>query len=308
MSKALYCIPFCILPIAVACSTNVADVPQPNSVEEAQSTTLEPSDSSAMLHRRTADSGSETISLAPEAAHDPQAFGPAPPERTALNPIRDWVYDDGLDSRVALFDSVFWDPRDTVSLRELIAETDLVKGKKVLEIGTGSGLVSLYCLKFGASSVVATDINPLAVMNARYNAQRMGLADRFDVRLVSLDDPGAYSVIDASEKFDLLISNPPWEDAKPERIADFAYYDPGFALLRSMMGGLDEHLHADGKALLAYGCVDGIQHVQKVAKSHDFRTQILDERQLDDMPAVFVPGMLIEVALQNAAEKEGEEE
>ena len=54
-------------------------------------------------------------------------------------------YVDGFPERIAVFQTVFWEPRDTTSLRELIATTDLVRGKTVLEIGTGSGLVSLCC-------------------------------------------------------------------------------------------------------------------------------------------------------------------
>jgi SAM-dependent methyltransferase len=236
-----------------------------------------------------------TISLQPKAAHEPES-GPPPPERTPSTPIRAWERVEHLPDRIALFDSVFWDLRDTVSLRKLIAETPLVKDKSVLEIGTGSGLLSLYCLKFGAREVVATDVNQLAVENARYNAEQLGLGERLQVRLVPLDDAGAYSVIGASERFDLIISNPSWEDAKPDHIAHYAYYDPGFALLHSLVGGLREHLNADGRALLAYGSVDGIDRLKRLCSEDGLRVRILDDRDLDLLPAVFVPGMLLEVS------------
>ncbi|MCA8996082.1 MAG: 50S ribosomal protein L11 methyltransferase, partial [Planctomycetaceae bacterium] len=74
--------------------------------------------------------------------------------------IQEWVLVDDFDQRLALFPTVFWDPRDSFSLRDLIRETDLVQDKTILEIGTGSGLISLCCLKAGASHVVATDVNP----------------------------------------------------------------------------------------------------------------------------------------------------
>jgi methylase of polypeptide subunit release factors len=183
-----------------------------------------------------------------------------------------------------------------VSLRKLIAETPLVKDKSVLEIGTGSGLLSLYCLKFGARKVVATDVNRLAVENARYNADQLGLGERFEVRLVPLDAPGAYSVIGASERFDLIISNPPWEDVKPEQVEHYAYYDSDFGLLRSLVAGLREHLNPDGRALLAYGSADGIAHVQRLCSEHSLRLRILDDRDPDVLPAVFVPGVLLEVS------------
>ena len=287
MAKRL--IPFFVILLIVSCSRNEeSNAPVEKSEEQPHAT------ASSLPDEVISDS--PTISLVPKGAHEPWPSGPTPPERTASTPIREWARVEHLPNRIALFDSVFWDARDTVSLRELIANTDFVKGKSVLEIGTGSGLLSLYCLKYGAASVIATDVNQLAVENARYNAKQMGFEDRFEVRLVPLDDAGAYSVIETSERFDLIISNPPWEDAKPERIDDYAYYDPGFALLQSLLTGLPDHLNPEGKALLAYGAVEGIRILQQSSSKHGFHVEILDDRDLEKLPPVFVPGMLLEVS------------
>jgi len=243
-----------------------------------------------------AGAGTETIALAEKTALEEPPL-PPPPERTASVPIRTWIRVADLPDRIALFDSVFWDERDTLSLRELIATTPLVEDKVVLEIGTGSGLIALYCLEYGARRVVATDVNPLAVANARFNARRLGFEDRFEVRLVPLDDPGAYRVIGAAERFDLILSNPPWENAEPRRIFEYAYFDPDFALLRSLLDGLRSHLNPGGRSLLAYGAVDGIQHLIHYSSENGLRVRVLDDRRLEDLPPVFVPGMLLEVSL-----------
>src|SRR5262245_49331771 len=58
-----------------------------------------------------------------------------------------WCAIEDLPGKVALFDTVFWDPRDTISLRKLLRQSDVVKDKRVLEIGTGSGLLSLCALQ-----------------------------------------------------------------------------------------------------------------------------------------------------------------
>ena len=109
--------------------------------------------------------------------------------------VRAWHQIEDLPGEVAQLESVFWDPRDTVSLRKLIRETPLVKDKTVLEIGTGTGLLSLCALEYSAAKVVATDVNPAAVANARHNARLVNFEERFEARLVSLDDPGAFSVV-----------------------------------------------------------------------------------------------------------------
>ncbi len=210
-------------------------------------------------------------------------------------PVTRWVRVEEFETELALFESVFWEPADTTSLRKLIRETPLVRGRKVLEIGTGSGLVSLACLRAGASAVLATDINPQAVRNAVYNAEKLGLLDRFEVRLVPRDDPTAWSVIRDDEQFDLIISNPPWENARPETVADFALYDTDFRLLRSLLAGARSHLRPGGKVLLAYGCVDAIRTIERIAPEYGLTVRRLDTRQLDELPEVFLPGMLLEL-------------
>lgn len=200
-----------------------------------------------------------------------------------------------LPLELVQFETVFWDARDSESLRQLIAHRAAVQDKRILEIGTGTGLVSLCCLQHGAASVVATDINPQAVANARYNAQRLGLASRLEVRRVRRDSPSAYSPLRPGERFDLIISNPPWELGTPVEDADFAFLDPGFQLLDSLLKGLDQHLQPDGRALLAYGCVSAIDQLYRLAPQYGLTVTKLDDRQLDDLDELFLPGMLLEV-------------
>ena len=92
-----------------------------------------------------------------------------------------------LDRPIVQMENVFWEPRDTSSLRRLIRETPLVRDKVVLEIGTGTGLLALCCLKAGARKVVATDVNPSAIANAAYNAELLGVDKRLETRWVQIE-------------------------------------------------------------------------------------------------------------------------
>lgn len=49
-------------------------------------------------------------------------------------------------------------------------------GEALLDVGTGSGVLSIVGVKLGATPVLATDIDPIAVTTARENAQRNGLS------------------------------------------------------------------------------------------------------------------------------------
>ena len=212
--------------------------------------------------------------------------------------IDEWRWVEDFPRMVAQFKTVFWDPRDTESLRRLIREDSIVQGKTVLEIGTGTGLLSLCCLKAGAARAVATDVNPAALANARYNAGLLGVANRLETRLSPLDRRGAYSKVGESERFDLIISNPPWENQMPGPINEYALYDHDFALLHSLLSGLDKHLKPGGKAFLAYGCLDAIETLQRVAREYHLTMRTLDDRSLKGLPEAFLPGMLFEVAPQ----------
>jgi methylase of polypeptide subunit release factors len=155
--------------------------------------------------------------------------------------------------------------------------------------------LALCCLKAGATKVVATDINPAAVSNALYNARLLGLTNRLDVRQVPLHRPEAFSVVGPSEKFDLILSNPPWENGRPESLDKYAYFDPDFQLLHSLLEGLEDHLSPGGVAVVSYGSVDAIRTLQRLAPQFELEARAWDRRSLQGLPGVFLPGMLIEI-------------
>ena len=218
-----------------------------------------------------------------------------PPSLAAEPKIVRWVHVSDLPKELALLESVFWEPDDTLSLRQKIATSAFLKNAEVLEIGTGSGLISLCCLQAGAAKVVATDLNPAAVQNALLNAREMKFEDRFDARLVPRRSPGAWTVIEPEARFDLIVSNPPWENSRPATVDQFALYDPDFELLKSLVTGARTRLKAGGRMWLAYGCVTAIRRIQEVAAQENLHCRLLDDRSLEALPELFLPGMLIEI-------------
>ena len=214
--------------------------------------------------------------------------------------LQTWKIEEIEEGVFVQFEDVFWEADDTTSLRKMIALDLIVDGKSVLEIGTGSGVLSIIALKSDAKRVVATDINPAAVANAKYNAAMLVPDRTLDVRQVSQKRPGAFEVIGESETFDIILSNPPWEDGVVAKPLDHAFYDPQFYLMETLLDGLPLHLKPGGRCLLAYGHRPAIERLQDQCKERGFAFKILDRRNLDDLKKDFLPGMVVEIRVPMA--------
>jgi len=71
--------------------------------------------------------------------------------------------------------------------------------KNILDVGTGSGILSLVALKLGAHFARGTDIDPVCVRVSHENAVDNGLADKF---IASEDDADTWGGV-----FDVVIAN-----------------------------------------------------------------------------------------------------
>jgi len=83
----------------------------------------------------------------------------------------------------------------------LEALDELVQGgERVLDIGTGSGILAIAALKLGAGAAEGVDIDPMCVRTAGENAARNGVSDRFRVLVGDLSDQasGQYAIITAN--------------------------------------------------------------------------------------------------------------
>ncbi|WP_242396320.1 N5-glutamine methyltransferase family protein [Anaeromyxobacter oryzisoli] len=114
-----------------------------------------------------------------------------------------------------------------------------VAGKRVLEVGTGTGVLAVVLARAGAR-VTATDLDPRAVACARENARRLGVADRVEVVAADL--------FPATAPVDLVVSNPPWVPAEAHGPLERAVYDPGGAFLERLVLGIPARLAPGGEA------------------------------------------------------------
>ena len=84
-------------------------------------------------------------------------------------------------------------------LRELL-KLDL-KGKKIIDAGTGTGILSIMCMKRGAAEVFAYDIDEWSVENTKDNLLLNAIHNEVRVEL------GDSSVLERTDNADLIIAN-----------------------------------------------------------------------------------------------------
>ena len=87
-------------------------------------------------------------------------------------------------------------------------EEHTVPGRDVLDLGCGSGILSIAALCLGAKSAVAVDIDPKAVDVAYENAALNGIGkDRYTVRAGNVLSDTALAVELARKRYHLVLAN-----------------------------------------------------------------------------------------------------
>ena len=162
---------------------------------------------------------------------------------------------------------------------ELVSEVlKVVKNTdKVLDLCTGSGAIALVINKKSGASVTATDISEAALEVAKENFKQFDAA--VETRLIDL-----YG--DLSEKFDIIVSNPPY--IKTEEIdtldKEVKDYEPRIALdggedgldfYRRICEGAKLRLNEHGKLFLEAGYGEA-EEIKKMLEN-DFNVEIIKD-------------------------------
>ena len=176
-----------------------------------------------------------------------------------------------LDGAITILPHVYV-PADQSVPAMFVEYRHLIEGKRVLDMGTGTGVLALLATRLGAVEVVATDNNPKAVANARLNAERLGLENIIEVR-------GPADIFDSvrGDIFDVILFNAPWAQGKPQTLYDTAIYDLGYRVLDGFLHGAPEHLTPDGAIILQYSNIsqrkgeDSISHLEATIAANGLR-------------------------------------
>src|SRR4051812_15209682 len=158
---------------------------------------------------------------------------------------------------------------------EFIGTLDFT-GKRVAEIGTGTGILALAAARAGAANVVATDINPNAALSANENAQANGLGDR--VTGVCTNLMGA---IAPRPLFDVILSSPPKHAGEPKNLADRGWHaGPAYRDIKDLFDQARERLKPGGCIYLMVSSDTDLTLFSELIEKAGFDAQEMREHSL----------------------------
>jgi ribosomal protein L11 methyltransferase len=111
-----------------------------------------------------------------------------------------------LDPGMAFGTGLHPTTRLSLAAIEAISERGLLAGRRVLDVGCGSGILALAAARLGATSVLGVDTDPIAVEATTTNAARNDLGDRVTAQQKSVPTGEApFGVVVANLIASLLI-------------------------------------------------------------------------------------------------------
>ncbi len=108
---------------------------------------------------------------------------------------------------------------DTWLLAEVLRRDRAAAGRRVLDLCTGTGALAAVAARAGAASITVVDVNRRALATAWMNVALQGR--RVSAHHGDLVDPVS------DQRFDLIVSNPPYVPAENEHLPTRARRGPG---------------------------------------------------------------------------------
>jgi release factor glutamine methyltransferase len=158
-----------------------------------------------------------------------------------------------------------------------------LSGKRVADVGTGSGILALAAARAGAAHVTAADLNPNAALTAAENARANGHGDRFTAVCSNL-----LSAVAPTALFDVIISSPPFFPGEPRDIADRAWHaGPHYRDVVALFDQARERLAPGGRVYLLVSSDSDLDLFSALIVSAGFQARLVAER------SIFIESLII---------------
>lgn len=148
-------------------------------------------------------------------------------------------------------------------IQVLQANKDRIKGARVLDVGSGSGIVLAALAEMGAGSLCGVDIEQAAVDVGTRLLRDLGHGERSELLLGDMWEPLG------ERRFDLVAANLPHFPMPAAGVAGrlptwSAGGPDGRLLLDRFLTGLPRHLASKGKAVITHNGFVGIERTREI--------------------------------------------
>ncbi len=161
-------------------------------------------------------------------------------------------------------------PREDTYLMQSVLEKIDLKNKKVLEVGTGSGYLAIFCAKRGAN-VVAVDINSEAVEYAKKNAKK----EKAKINFLLSD---LFSNI--KDKYDVIFFNPPYLISDEIEHVALDGGKEGREIIDKFLYDFDKHLNEKGFVLLLHTDYNNLEKTKNILQNKGYIFSIATSQHL----------------------------
>ena len=162
-------------------------------------------------------------------------------------------------------------PQFTISTKLLMEflETQELDNKSFLELGCGTGFISVFAAKKGAN-VLATDINPKALENAKLNAD----LNNVELKIVYSD-----LFENVSQQIDYIIINPPYYPKDPTNAAEKAWFcGENFEYFEKLFLQLGNHVTSASLVFMILSEDCELEKIKSIAKKRGFSFELEQQK------------------------------
>lgn len=156
-------------------------------------------------------------------------------------------------------------------LLDFVDTLDL-NGKSFLELGAGSGIISLLAAKKNAI-VYASELSTSAIENIRINS----ISNKLEINIIKSD---LFEEI-PQQVFDYIVINPPYFNNAPKTEAEYAWNcGSNFEYFHSLFNSLSNYVNSDSSVFMILSEACKLDNIKSIGIEHGFEWELILQKRI----------------------------